>query len=131
MRKILVAHNGEVIRKTMEAILKEGGYEVVTASDGIEAMANIEKERPFLVLLDVALPKIYSFELCNRIKSMHETKGILVILIASTYDARRYRREPVSLYGADDYIETHHIEDILLNKIRKLIEKKEKDIGPA
>lgn len=122
-RKILIAHDGEVIRAAIEDILKESGYEVITASDGIEAILKIERERPFLALLDVALPKIYGFEVCKQIKSRPETKGALVILVASIYDATRYKREPETLYGADDYIEKHHIEDMLLDKIRKLIEK--------
>lgn len=123
MRKILIAHDGEVIRAAIEDILKESGYEVITASDGIEAILKIERERPFLALLDVALPNIYGFEVCKQIKSRPETKGTLVILVASIYDATRYKREPETLYGADDYIEKHHIEDMLLDKIRKLIEK--------
>lgn len=122
-RKILVAHDGEVIRKTIETILKEEGYEVLTASDGVEAIVKIEREKPFLAILDVALPRIYGFEVCKQIKSRPETKGIRVILLASIYDATRYKREPASLYGADDYIEKHHIEDRLLDKIGRLVEK--------
>lgn len=125
-KKILIAHDGEVVRSAIEEILKEGGYEVIMASDGVEAMMKIEKEKPFLALLDVALPKIYGFELCKHIKSRPETKEILVILLASIYDATRYKREPETLYGADDYIEKHHIEDSLLLKIRQLIERSEK-----
>lgn len=120
---ILVAHDGEVVRSTIETILREAGYNVITASDGIEAMVKIEKEKPFLVLLDVALPKIYGFEVCRQIKNRPETKETLVILLASIYDATRYKREPETLYGADDYIEKHHIEDSLLDKIRRLVEK--------
>lgn len=120
--KILIAHDGEVIRSTIESILKKAGYQVVTASDGIEAMVKIEREKPFLALLDVALPKIYGFEICKQIKNRPETKKTIVILLASIYDATRYKREPESLYGADDYVEKHHIEDRLLDKIRRLAE---------
>jgi len=91
-----------LFRAAIEDILKEAGYETIMASDGVEAMMKIERERPFLVLLDVALPRIYGFELCKQIKSRPETKGTVVILLASIYDATRYKREPESLYGADD-----------------------------
>jgi predicted Zn finger-like uncharacterized protein len=121
--KILVAHDGEVVRLTIESILREEGYQVVTATDGVEAMIKVEREKPFLALLDVALPKIYGFEVCKQIKNRPETKETLVILLASVYDATRYKRSPESLYGADDYIEKHHIEDSLILKIRRLIEK--------
>ncbi len=122
-KKILIAHDGEVIRTAIEDILKEAGYEVIPASDGVEAILKIEREQPFLALLDVALPKIYGFEVCKQVKSRPETKGTLIMLLASIYDATRYKREPESLYGADDYIEKHHIEDSLLLKIRQLIER--------
>jgi len=127
-KKVLVAHDGEVVRSTIEAILREAGYQVITATDGIEAMVKLERERPFLALLDVALPKIYGFEVCKQIKNRPETKETLVILLASIYDATRYKREPETLYGADDYIEKHHIEDSLLDKIRRLTEKPAKGV---
>lgn len=50
-------------------ILTEVGYQVVTASDGVNAMIKINKERPFLALPDVALLRIYGFEVCRQIKS--------------------------------------------------------------
>jgi hypothetical protein len=43
------------------------------------------------------------------------------VLLSSVYDMRRYKRTPTNLYGADDYIEKHHIPDFLVNKLRKLI----------
>lgn len=129
-KKIVVAHDGEVIKSTIETILTEAGYQVVTASDGVDAMIKINKERPFLALLDVALPRIYGFEVCRQIKSRPETRDILVILIASIYDTTKYKRGPTSLYGADDYIEKHHIEDALIDKIRKLTEKPAEEKPP-
>lgn len=124
--KVIVAHEDPAIVEKMSDFLAKKGYTVITSNDGIDTMIKAIKELPFLALLDVALPKIYGFELCKRLKERPETKDIKVILICSIYDKTRYRREPNSLHGADDYIEEHHIEDLLMEKIEALQGIKEK-----
>ena len=124
--KVIVAHEDSALVGKMSNFLTKKGYTVITSNDGIDAMIKTVKELPFLALLDVALPKIYGFELCKRLKERPETKDIKIILICSIYDKTRYRREPNSLHGADDYIEEHHIEDSLMEKIEALQGIKEK-----
>jgi predicted Zn finger-like uncharacterized protein len=119
-QKVLVAHsNPETLRKIV-SLLTERGYSVVTAADGIDVMVKGLKEYPFLVIVEVALPKIYGFEVCKRLKMRAETKEMKFILVPSIYDKTKYRREPVSLYGADDYIEDHDISTQLINKVEGL-----------
>ena len=118
--KVIVAHEDPAIVEKMSNFLTKKGYTVITSQDGIDTMIKAIKELPFLALLDVALPKIYGFELCKRLKERPETKDIKIILICSIYDKTRYRRGPNSLHGADDYIEEHHIEDLLMEKIAAL-----------
>ncbi|MHB8173519.1 MAG: response regulator [Nitrospirota bacterium] len=118
--KIVVAHDGESVLGLVASILAKEGYQVITEVEGIAAVVAIEKEKPFLVILDVALPRIYGFEICDRLKNSPESSDVKVILIASIYDKTRYKREPVSLYGADDYIEKHHIQDSLAQKVKRL-----------
>lgn len=115
--KIIVAHENPAIVERINKLLTQKGYSVIVSYDGIDAMIKSVKELPFLAILDVALPKIYGFEVCKRLKERAETKAIKVILISSIYDKTRYRRDPISLYGADDYIEEHAIEDLLMDKI--------------
>ncbi len=79
------------------------------------------ENKPQGMVLDVGLPGIYGFELCERLKSNPETQSIKIVLLSSVYDMRRYKRTPTNLYGADDYIEKHHIPDFLLTKLRNLI----------
>jgi len=118
--KIVVAHDGAAHLKLMAELLTGAGYNVITASEGVEAMVAIETEKPFLVVVDVALPRIYGFEICDRLKSSEESKDIKILLLASIYDKTRYKREPTSLYGADDYIEKHHVPDFLVKKVQRL-----------
>ncbi len=118
---VLVAHDSEVVRNTVISVLTEAGFNVDAAADGNEALRKALKNKPQAMVVDVGLPGIYGFELCERLKGSQETSGIKIVLLSSVYDKRRYKRTPVTLYGADDYIEKHHIPDFLPTKIRKLI----------
>ncbi len=126
-KKILVAHSNPETLRTMVSLLNTQGYDVVTATNGIDVMVKALKESPFLSIVEVALPKIYGFELCKRLKTRAETKGMKFILVPSVYDKNKYRREPVSLYGADDYIEDHDLSTQLLGKIDRLAEIREEE----
>jgi len=118
---VLVAHDSEVVRDTICSILTDAGYTCDNAADGVEALKKCTENGPQAMVLDVGLPGIYGFELCERLKGSPETRGIKIILLSSVYDMRRYKRTPVSLYGADDYIEKHHIPDYLPAKLHKLL----------
>ena len=118
---VLVAHDSEVIRNMVSDVLLNTGFRVDTAADGVEALKKATESMPQALVLDVGLPGIYGFELCERLKDDPETKGIKIVLLSSVYDMRRYKRTPANLYGADDYIEKHHIPDFLPSKLRKLI----------
>ncbi len=118
--KVLIAHSNPSIVNLIESILKSEGYRTITASDGIDAMVKAVKEMPFLLILEVSLPKIFGFEVCKRLKLRPEAKDMKYILISSVHDDKRYRRQPESLYEADDYIEEHRLQELLLDSINKL-----------
>jgi predicted Zn finger-like uncharacterized protein len=118
---VLVAHDSDVVRKMVTEFLSDAGFRVDTAADGVDALKKAMENRPQGMVLDVGLPGIYGFELCERLKGNPETSSIKIVLLSSVYDMRRYKRTPTNLYGADDYIEKHHIPDSLVNKLRKLI----------
>ncbi len=122
---VLVAHDSEVVRTMISGVLREAGFAVDTARDGHEALSKAVKARPRAMVLDVGLSGIYGFELCERLKGDDRTSAIKIVLLSSVYDMRRYKRKPVSLYGADDYIEKHHIPDFLTMKISKLLQPPE------
>ncbi len=118
--KVIVAHSNSAIANEITTLLSEKGYQTISASDGIEAMVKSLKERPFLAVIEVGLPKIYGFEVCKRLKGRPETKGMKFILISSPFDKNKYRREPESLYEADDHIEEHCISELLMSSINEL-----------
>jgi predicted Zn finger-like uncharacterized protein len=119
-RKVIVAHSKPEVRDLTVSLLKDGGFDVIVATDGIDFMVKALKELPFLSVVEVALPKIYGFELCKRLKARPETKEMKFVLVPAIYDKAKYRRDPVSLYGADEYIEEHDLEGQLMEKVNAL-----------
>jgi len=118
---VLVANESPYFCASVEQVLSPGPFRVVCCHDGQVALDLIEKQVPDVVLVDVALPTVYGFEICDRIRNTPALSTVKTILLASIYDKTRYKREPKALYGADDYIEKHHIPDILAAKISRLV----------
>ncbi len=131
MPVVMIAHDSEAVREMIRALLLEAGFQVETAADGVEALKKASEIKPQAMILDVGLPGIYGFELCERLKGDEQTSAIKIILLTSAYDVGRYKREPSDLYGADDYIEKHHISDFLALKIRKLLYPEQYAAPPA
>lgn len=120
--KVVVANESAAFCEAVKGVLASEPFDVFTFNDGNHTMAAVEQMKPDVVLLDVALPGMYGFEVCETIKNRSDLATVKVILIASIYDKTRYKREPKSLYHADDYIEKHHIPDELIPKIYELVE---------
>lgn len=119
--KVVVANESPVFCKAVSYVLSSEPFDVFTFNDGREAFAAIMQLKPDVVLLDVALPSMYGFEVCEAIRKDPAIASLKIILIASIYDKTRYKRSPLSLYGADDYIEKHHIPDTLAVMIYRLL----------
>ncbi len=125
-RKVLVAHPAVSMCEMIGDLLRGAGFVPVFAKNGIEAIAIMGDIHPDLVVVDVALPDIFGFEFPEIIKKDQRLSGIKVMLIASIYDRTRYKRMPLSLYGADDFIEKHNLGDSLVSKINGLLGRQEK-----
>jgi len=97
------------------------GCAVSTAPDGVEAMVKAQKERPQVAVFDVALPKIFGFEVARRLREQDQTAGIRILLITSVHKDDRYRREPESLHDADGYVEETRIGEQLLAKVSAIV----------
>lgn len=122
--KVLIANaNQNFCSSTKEFLINHGFGVVIIAKDGVEALQLIEIELPHIAIIDVALPGMYGFEICDFVRRNKKLKDIKLILLASVYDKTRYKRMPTSIYGADDYIEIHHIPDQLIAKINNLMGK--------
>ena len=127
---VVVANESAAFCGAVKKVLAAEPFDVVTCNDGKAAFAAIERLKPDVVLLDVALPSMYGFEICEAVRQHPVLSGVKLILLASIYDKTRYKRAPNSLYGADDYIEKHHIPDSLVGMIYNLVSG-QKSVEPA
>jgi CheY-like chemotaxis protein len=118
---VLVATDGTEFQSLIGEVLASAGFELRTALSGDDAWETIGSWRPHVALLDVALPGVPAFELCDRVRADRGLCGTGLILIASVFQQTRYKRAPTSLYGADDYVEKHHIRDWLPGKVARLL----------
>lgn len=123
--KVVVANESAAFCNAVSDVLARESFDVSAYNDGREAFDAVRQLKPDVVILDVALPSMYGFEVCDAIRKIPELSSIKVILIASIYDKTRYKRAPVSLYGADDYIEKHHIPDSLGAMVYRLVSGQE------
>lgn len=130
---VLVAHDSEAVRRMIADILSQGNLAIVEARDGVDAFMQIQRIKPAVAVLDVALPKMFGFEICEVIKREEGMKGVKVVLLASAYDRTRLRRRPENLYGADGYLEKHEIQTGLLPLVQGFILRPETPVegGPA
>jgi len=118
--KVVIANESVPFCEAVQKVLSGEPFELFICNDGKEALETVQRIRPELLLLDVALPTMFGFEVCERVRQDPALAGVKIVLIASIYDKTRYKRSPNSLYGADDYIEKHHIPDSLIPMIYRL-----------
>ena len=83
MRRILIVDDEPDILDLAKITLLSGGYEVLTAASGEEAMPIVIDKNPTLVILDVVLPGVSGLEICRRLRRDPRTRGIKVILFTA------------------------------------------------
>ncbi len=110
---VLLVHESPQTLDVVRRIVAETGHSAVSVADGGAALAMCQSNAFALVLVDVATQGIYAFELVQRLKNLPVEQKPYVVLLASVYDKTAYKRAPTSLYGADDYLEQHHLPDKL------------------
>jgi CheY-like chemotaxis protein len=81
-KTVLIVDDEEDVRAYLSDILKDAGYAVRQASDGIQAMESIQERRPDLVLLDLLMPRETGTGLFRRMHNKSELKGIPIIIIS-------------------------------------------------
>lgn len=118
-QKILVVDDSPTELKMISRTLQNGGYNVVTAKDGEEALEIVDVESIKLVVLDVIMPKLNGFQVCRKLKTSAQHKGIKVILLTSKdQDSDKFWGKQ---QGADIYMTKPFEAKELLSNISSLI----------
>jgi PleD family two-component response regulator len=117
--RILVVDDAEENVAILEARLQANHYKTFSAFDGLDALEKVEEERPDLILLDVMMPKMDGFEVCQRIKANEETQMIPVIMVTAKTDVEDIARG--FEVGADDYLTKPYQQMELMARVRSML----------
>ncbi len=101
-KTVLIADDEPNIVISLEFLLKQAGYRVVVAHDGEEALEAIRRETPDLVLLDVMLPRLSGFDVCQKIRETPDWQDMRVLML--TAKGREVEVSKGLALGADAYI---------------------------
>ncbi|GIU76778.1 MAG: hypothetical protein KatS3mg005_0016 [Bryobacteraceae bacterium] len=119
-RKLILAVDDSLtVRKIVSITLERLGYRVITAADGMQALARLSEQAPDLVLLDITMPRMDGYQVCKVIKQAPGTKSIPVVMLSGKdgfFDKVKGR-----LAGATDYITKPFREATLAEVVEKYI----------
>lgn len=116
---VLIVDDAPNIVLSLEFLMKKEGYEVLSVSNGEEAMAAIKDKIPDLILLDVMMPRKDGYEVCQELRANPAWKDIKIIML--TAKGRDVEREKGLALGADDYVTKPFATRELVDKIRGLL----------
>lgn len=119
MAKVLVVDDEPNIVLSIEFLMEQAGFEVVTAEDGEQALARVKDSQPDLLLLDISLPGISGFDVLERLRSETATAQLPIIML--TAHGRDVEREKGMALGADDYITKPFSTLSLVEKVKALM----------
>ena len=122
MARILIAEDEPDIRDLISFTLRFAGHEVIPTSNGEEALHTAQAELPELVLLDVRMPRLSGYEVCERLKADANTQSIPVVFLSAKGQESEIKAGLDA--GAEDYILKPFSPDILISRIQAILIKK-------
>ena len=113
--KVLVIDDSNTIRRSAEIFLRQGGYEVVLAEDGFDALAKVNDHDPQLIFCDILMPRLDGYQTCAIIKRNPRFAQVPVIMLSSkdgVFDKARGR-----MVGSEDYLTKPFTKEQLLRAV--------------
>lgn len=118
---VLIAHSDQSLCATIQEVLQKADIGCMVTHDGPGALTLMKAKPPQVVIVDVALPGLYAFEVVEKVRAIPGLEKVKIILLSSVYNKMAYKRTPASLYGANAYIEKHHIPNDLVATVHRLV----------
>ncbi|SNY95983.1 response regulator transcription factor [Halomonas sp. hl-4] len=119
MARVLVVDDEPNILISLEFLMQQAGFDVVTAEDGEQAMNCVHQAKPDLILLDISLPGISGFDVLEQLRQDCTTATLPIIML--TAHGREVEREKGMALGADDYITKPFSTQALVEKVNALL----------
>ena len=120
--KILIVEDEDATRETWAEFFENAGYAVVQAADGQEALDQARIEQPNLVLLDLRLPRLDGYQVCQRLKADPTTAHMPIIMITAFLTGPSDTVRGIE-YGADDYLNKPVDLDVLAARVRMILRR--------
>lgn len=115
--KVLIVDDSNTIRRSAEMLLSDSGYEVITATDGFDAMSKIVDNRPDIIFIDVVMPRVDGYRACQMIKKNPRFLTTPVIMLSSKDGV--FDKMKGYLVGSDEYLTKPFTKEALLATIQK------------
>mgnify|MGYP001466395995 CR=1 FL=1 len=119
--KVMVIDDSKTIRRTAETLLKKEGCEVITATDGFEALAKIADSHPDVIFVDIMMPRLDGYQTCALIKHNQTFKSTPVIMLSSKDGL--FDRARGKIVGSEQYLTKPFTKDELLDAITRHVHK--------
>ena len=119
-KKILIVDDEPFILKSLSFVLMKEGFNIETATNGIEAVEKIQKEKPDIVFLDIMMPKMNGMEVCQWIRQDPVLKTIYVIIL--TAKGQEMDREKGFSIGADEYMTKPFSPSSVVQRIKEILQ---------
>jgi len=115
----LVVDDSVSVRRTMEQLMQDSGYDVVTARDGVDALGAVQLRAPDIVLVDLEMPRMNGLELTSALRNRSATKATPVVMITSRFTDKH--RQLANDAGVNAFLTKPYSEDLLLNTMDGLL----------
>jgi len=125
-QKVLIIDDDEDLLQLAGLLFKKAGAQVFTARDGLEGMSKLFTHRPNLIILDVMMPGMNGFEVCERIRQVSDAP--LIMLTALNHEQEMLRGLEA---GADDFLSKPFNADILLARAKTVLRRSENIGAPS
>ena len=121
--KILIVEDEEILLTALSEELKQEGFQVVGAKDGVEGVEKAKSESPHLILLDLVMPRLDGIGALKQMKDMPEIKDIPVVILTNLSDYDKIS-DALSLGAMDYLVKANYRLEELVNKIKTVLERK-------
>lgn len=117
--RVLIADDNEQNRELLDAYLADEGYEILMANDGKETMDVVAESQPDLILLDIMMPRMSGYEVCEQIKSDPTNQAIPVLMVTALNEMGDIEKAVTA--GCDDFLTKPVNQLELKTRVRSLL----------